>query len=357
MRMLEEDAEPCEVMSGALATAPLVAACSSRAPPPAAAGAAWMMRWWAGLPVVQRQALLVARGLELSMRLRWRGSGWSACLPGVRQSAGSQQPCGADGRPSADGASASGSAVQPCGGRTIAASWQVHGRSTASPAASVEQRQPQAGTAAQPGCGLARIGRAHEAGQEGTQLDSVSIAAAPRLLPPCALQALRAALQARLSQYRRPSPYGAAAELHLHHAVAAGKVRGVAEREAAGARITALQLVTGKRQLLEGFLVVLQPLLPWHPCGIVALSYASNEQGKRLPAGVLAALRLLNAQTYVRGAVAAPCLLINTLAALRMGLRSAARCGHPLLGGQERGVLGERSIFGGEKYPSRVLGC
>ena len=101
---------------------------------------------------------------------------------------------------------------------------------------------------------------AHEAGQEAT-LGSLSMAAAARLLPPCALQALHAALRARLGRYRRPGPEGASAELDRAEA-AARRARTVAEREAAGARVAALRLVSGERQLLEDALAVLQPLLP-----------------------------------------------------------------------------------------------
>ena len=121
-------------------------------------------------------------------------------------------------------------------------------------AAPGERSQPQAGAAAH------ADGHAHEAEEEGT-LGSLGMAAAAHLLPPRALRALHAALRARLSQYRRPGPEGAAAELDRAEA-AAKRARTAAEREAAGARVAALRLVSGERQLLEGALAALQPLLP-----------------------------------------------------------------------------------------------
>lgn len=117
----------------------------------------------------------------------------------------------------------------------------------------IERSQPHTGAAAH------EHGHAHESEQEGT-LGSLSVAAAAHVLPPCALQALHAALRARLSQYRRPGPEGAAAELDRAEA-AARRARTLADREAAGARMAALQLVSGERQLLEGALAALQPLL------------------------------------------------------------------------------------------------
>ena len=176
--LLDEDAEPFEVMSRALLSAPLVAALRVLF-----AGAATFGAW---------------SSLDDAL------AGWPA----------------------------GGAAPGPAGG-----------------AAPGEQSQPQAGAAAP------ADGHAHGAEEEGT-LGSLSVAAAAQLLPPRALQALHAALRARLSRYRRPGPEGAAAELDGAEA-AARRAHTVAEREAAGARVAALRLVSGERQLLEGALAAL----------------------------------------------------------------------------------------------------
>ena len=257
--LLEEDAEPFEVMPRALLSAPLVAALRVLFADAAAFGA-WsslddaLVGWPAGgaAPGPAGGARLAAEhGHALE------GVGLVSKPARAGRSAESQQACGADDRTPDD----AGAAVQPCGEPAVAANGRGHEYSTASRAASLDQSQPQAGVATQPGCGPAQDGHARQTGQDGAQLGSVSIPAAAHFLPPCALQALHAALLARLSQYRRPGPGGAAAELDRAEATA-GKARGVAEREAAGARMAALRLVHGERQLLKGALAALRPLLP-----------------------------------------------------------------------------------------------
>jgi len=227
--LLEEGAEPFEVAPGALLGAPLVAA----------------------LRVLFARAAAFADWHTLDDALE----GW----PGGRPSPEAPEPVQAARAGSRHAADPADDPQHSPGGHRVEGGANAGRLRRCQPrAADAQPRDTAAPEAGSPGVAERPDGDTFPA-SEDEQLGSVSVAAAASFLPPAALNALAAALRARLSSYA--APRGPAA---LAQAAAAGR-GGRAAREAASAARAASVLVQGEAALLRDALAELDAAVRWMP--------------------------------------------------------------------------------------------